>query len=107
VADSTIWDLDGTLESSDKPTQTSPEGFVRLNGSDAILEDMNFSTTHTYYPNFDDTPNFRLLSDVELRADIGEKGGLTASVGIMNEYDSLAVGENNDLTYYLRFSYYF
>lgn len=102
-----VWKIDGTLKNPNKPKQTSPEGVVRFDGSYAILEDTNLSTTHTYYPNFDDTPNFRLISDVELRADIGKTGGLTASVGIMNEYDSLAFGENNDLTYYLRFGYNF
>ena len=39
--------------------------------------------------------------------DIGGRGGLTASLGITNEYDSLAVDENNDLTYSLRLGYDF
>jgi putative salt-induced outer membrane protein YdiY len=98
-----VWDLDSSFDA----TQTSPEGVLRLDGSYEILEDTSFSTTHTYYPNFNETPHFRLISDAEFKADIGGRGGLTASLGITNEYDSLAVDENNDLTYYLRLGYDF
>lgn len=98
-----VWELDGKLDAA----QTSPEGVVRLDGSYAIMEDVNFSTTHTYYPNFDDTKEFRVISNAEFKADIGDKGGLTTSIGVSNEYDSLKVRENNDLHYYLRLGYDF
>lgn len=98
-----VWELDGKLDAA----QTSPEGVVRLDGSYAIMEDVSFSTTHTYYPNFDDTKEFRVISNAEFKADIGDKGGLTTSIGVSNEYDSLKVRENNDLHYYLRLGYDF
>ena len=101
-----VWQLDDSYDKK-SASPTSPEGVVRLSGEYAILEDVSFETTHTYYPNFDDSPEFRLISDAEFKADIGEKGGLTTSVGVTNEYDSLAAGENNDLTYYLRLGYDF
>ncbi len=97
----------GVTHSWDGLKDTIPDGVVRLGADYIVMEDVTFATTHTYYPNFDDTPEYRLLSDAELKADIGAEGGLTASVGVTNEYDSMAVGENDDLTYYVRLGYDF
>ncbi|MEO1914442.1 MAG: DUF481 domain-containing protein, partial [Myxococcales bacterium] len=77
-----------------------------------VTKGVNFATTHTFYTNIDDTDELRVISNAELKADIGEEGGLTASVGLNNEYDTTAEGrsednEKNDLTYFLRLGYDF
>ena len=100
-----VWDLNKKFR--DDQNQTSPEGFVRLDGSYSIMEDLSFTTIHTYYPNLDKTSEYRVLSEAELKADVGDKGGLTLSVAVTNEYKTLAVDEKNDLTYILRIGYEF
>lgn len=95
----------GVNHTWDGSKDTIPEGVVRLGGDYIIAEDVTFGTTHTYYPNFDDTSEYRVISDAELKADIGEKGGVSVSIGVVNEYDSLAEDENNDLRYFLRLRY--
>lgn len=92
--------------------ETIPEGVLRVGLDHKLMKGVDFSTTHTYYPNFDDTDELRVISDAEVKADIGEDGGLNVAVGLVNEYDSLADEENpeieeNDLTYYIRLGYDF
>lgn len=99
-------------EAIDIDNETIPEGVIRLGIDHNVTEGVDFSTTHTYYPNFDDTDELRIISDAELKADIGEAGGLNVALGVVNEYDSIADNvdksvETNDLTYYLRFGYDF
>lgn len=99
------WDHDG---------DTVPEGVIRASADYKVTKGVTFATTHTYYPNFDDTDELRVISEAELKADIGNEGGLTASIGLNNEYDTTAddmEGDveiyKNDLTYFLRLGYDF
>ncbi len=92
--------------------ETIPEGVVRLGLDHNVMKGVDFSTNHVYYPNLDDTGEHRVISDAELKADIGEAGGLNVAVGVQNEYDTIANNENpdvetNDLTYYIRLGYDF
>lgn len=102
----------GLSHTWDTMGDTIPEGMVRVGGDYNVTKGITFTTTHTYYPNFDETEELRIISDAELKADIGEEGGLTASVGLNNEYDTTADDinkdiERNDLTYFLRLGYDF
>ena len=97
------WDHDG---------DTIPEGVIRGSADYNVTKGVTFATTHTYYPNFDDTDEFRIISNAEFKADIGEEGGLTASLGVDNEYDTTIDDvvkplKKNDLTYFLRLGYDF
>lgn len=97
------WDRDG---------DTVPEGVLRGSADYNVTKGVTFATTHTFYTNIDDTDELRVISNAELKADIGEDGGLTASLGLNNEYDTTAEGrsednEKNDLTYFLRLGYDF
>ena len=95
----------GVNHTWDGAKDTIPEGVVRLGGDWAVAEDVSFATTHTYYPNFDDGSEFRVISDAGFKADIAGEGGLSLNFGVGNEYDSLAFEENNDLTYYFQLRY--
>ncbi|MDP6979501.1 MAG: DUF481 domain-containing protein [Myxococcota bacterium] len=103
---------------ADVDNETIPEGVIRVSLDHNVMKGVDFTTTHSYYPNFDDTDELRVISDAELKADIGEAGGLNVAVGVINEYDSIADNNNNDkaagidiedndLTYYIRFGYDF
>ena len=92
--------------------ETIPEGVVRAEIGYNLMRGIDFSTTHTYYPNLDQTDELRVISDAELKADIGESGGLNISLGLINDYDSIANKEDdqieeNALTYFLRLGYDF
>jgi putative salt-induced outer membrane protein YdiY len=97
------WDRDG---------DTVPEGVLRGSANYNVTTGITFATTHTYYPSIEDPDELRVISNAELQADIGDEGGLTASVGLNNEYDTTAEGtlednEKNDLTYFFRLGYDF
>lgn len=95
-----------------KKKETFPEGVVRASLDYAVTKGIDFSTTHTYYPNLNsgDTKHLRVISNAEIKADIGEEGGLSASAGVNNQYDSIVKAdlfEENNLTYYMRLGYDF
>ncbi|MCP5041534.1 MAG: DUF481 domain-containing protein [bacterium] len=103
------FDTDG---SADVDNETIPEGVIRAGLDYNIMQGVDFTTTHTYYPNFDETDELRVISDAEIKADIGEAGGLNVALGAVNKYDSIADNdgsglEDNDLMYYLRLGYDF
>jgi putative salt-induced outer membrane protein YdiY len=102
----------GLSHTWDRNGGTVPEGVLRASADYNVTKGMTFAMTHTYYPNIDDPDELRVISNAELKADIGEEGGLAASVGLNNEYDTTAEGrtednEKNDLTYFLRLGYDF
>ena len=102
----------GLSHTWDRNGETVPEGVLRGSADYNVTKGVDFATTHTFYTNIDDTDELRVISNAELKADIGEEGGLTASVGLNNEYDTTAEGgsegnEKNDLTYFLRLGYDF
>jgi putative salt-induced outer membrane protein YdiY len=102
----------GLSHTWDRKGDTVPEGVLRGSADYNVTKGVIFATTHTYYPNIEDSDELRVISNAELKADIGEEGGLSASVGLNNEYDTTAdddVKENkkNDLTYFLRLGYDF
>ncbi|MFT5441227.1 MAG: putative salt-induced outer membrane protein YdiY [Myxococcota bacterium] len=89
--------------------ETFPEGVVRASLDYKVMKGVSFSTTHTYYPNLDETKELRVISNAEIKADIGQEGGLSASIGLNNQYDSIveAPFEDNNLTYFMRLGYDF
>ena len=102
----------GLSHTWDRNGETVPEGVLRGSADYNVTKGVTFATTQTFYTNIDDTDELRVISNAELKADIGEGGGLTASVGLNNEYDTTAEGrsednEKNDLTYFLRLGYDF
>lgn len=80
--------------------QWRPEGVVALVFSWNPLEGHEFSADVTYYPDFGDLPEFRLLANANYIVGITQLDGLSLKFGAKNEYDSNQPGENNNLKYY-------
>ncbi len=84
-----------------------PEGVAGVALVWRITEGQSFHLDTTYYPNFDDLPEFRLLSNANYSIGIGRIEGLNLKFGLKNDYDSVATGENNNLKYYGNLVYEF
>ena len=80
--------------------QWRPEGVVGLVFSWKPLEGHEFSADVTYYPDFSNLPEFRLLANANYIVGITQMDGLSLKFGAKNEYDSNQPGDNNNLKYY-------
>ncbi|MEE3325957.1 MAG: DUF481 domain-containing protein [Myxococcota bacterium] len=80
--------------------QWRPEGVVGLVFSWKPLEGHELTADVTYYPNFSDLPEFRLLANAAYIVGITQLDGLSLMFGAKNEYDSDQPGDNNNLKYY-------
>ena len=67
---------------------TRPEGQLGLLGAWRPLEGHELSGDITYFPDFKNTPQFRLLANIAYRVAIPGVEGLSIKLGINNEYDS-------------------
>ena len=72
-----------------------------------ITEGQTLRGDSTYYPNFNSLPEFRWLTNVNYVIAIGMVDGLKLDLGVKDEYDSEAIGENNNLKYFGNIVYEF
>ena len=87
--------------------QWRPEGVVGLVFSWKPLPGHEFTADVTYYPDFSDLPEFRLLANANYIVGITQLDGLSLKFGAKNEYDSNQPGDNNNLKYYANVVYDF
>ena len=87
--------------------QWRPEGVVGLVFSWKPLDGHEFSADVTYYPDFSNLPEFRLLANANYIVGITQLDGLSLKFGAKNEYDSNQPGDNNNLKYYANLVYDF
>ena len=80
--------------------QWRPEGVLGVVFSWKPLEGHEFTADATYYPNFSDLPEFRLLANAAYIVGITQLEGLSLKFGLKNEYDSNQPDMNNNLKYY-------
>ena len=78
----------------------SPEGVVGLAMTWKPLERHSLSADVTYYPDFSELPEFRLLANAGYTMGITQVEGLSLQIGAKNEYDSGQPDKNNNLKYY-------
>ena len=89
-------------------SRTRPEGVVSLAGKWRTREGQTFTADTTYFLDFDDIPEFRLISNARYGIDLGAvMEGLGLQIGIRNEYDSLAEGDKNRFNYFGNLTYKF
>ena len=62
-----------------------PEGVAAVALEWRIVEGQSFAADTTYYPNFDDLPEFRLISNANYNIGIGPIAGLSLKFGLKNE----------------------
>ncbi|MCH2169927.1 DUF481 domain-containing protein [Myxococcota bacterium] len=80
--------------------QWRPEGVLGLKLSWKPLKGHEFLADSTYFPDFDDLPEFRVLSNATYSVAIAGLKGLGVMVGLKNEYDSRQPDRNNNLKYF-------
>jgi len=78
----------------------SAEGVFGFKFNWIPLEGHSFTADATYYPEFNDAPEFRLLADAAYTMGITRIEGLSLKTGAKNEYDSGQPDKNNNLKYY-------
>lgn len=83
----------GSLPAGPPPDQvtapvTRPQGQLGLIGSWRPLEGHEFRADVTYFPDFKNTPEFRLLANAAYQIAITGIDGLNLQLGLTNEYDS-------------------
>jgi len=84
-----------------------PEGVVGAIASWKISDGQTLSGDATYYPNFNDLPEFRLIANAAYTIAVGQIEGLGLKFGVKNEYNSETEGDNNNLKYYGNLAYEF
>lgn len=106
------FDLRGTLGPGFSRTwgtenEWKPEAVLGLALAWRISESQSFEADSTYYPNLEDLPEFRLLSNAAYKIGLGEIAGLSLKLGVKDEYNSETAGDNNNLKYYGNIVYEF
>ena len=94
--------------------EVAPEGVFGLSYEWVPLEGHKFSADVTYYPDFSDNPNFRILANAGYSVALVGIEGLAFKLGIKDEYnyevpefDTGIAGEKNSLKYYVNLTYDF
>ena len=77
-----------------------PEGVVGLTASWTPIPGQSVQADLTYYPDFDNFSQYRILANAAYAVAIAQLDGLSLKLGVKNEYDSAQPGENNNLKYY-------
>lgn len=90
----------GFSRSWGEENQWRPEGVLGIVFSWKPLEGHEFTADATYYPDFSNLPEFRLLANAAYIVGIAQLDGLSLKFGLKNEYDSDQPGKNNNLKYY-------
>jgi len=90
----------GFSRSWGEENQWRPEGVLGVVFVWKPLEGHEFTADATYYPNFSDLPEFRLLANAAYIVGVTQIEGLSLKFGLKNEYDSDQPDMNNNLKYY-------
>jgi putative salt-induced outer membrane protein YdiY len=79
-----------------------PEGFASIDFTWKINEQQSFNATATYYPELNDSGDFRTLETLGWTCKMTEKGGLALKLGISHEYESQVDDDSvkNDVKYF-------
>lgn len=77
-----------------------PEGVAGLVFGWTPLEGQKLTADVTYYPDFDNFSEYRILANAAYIIAITQLDGLSLKLGIKNEYDSAQPGDNNNLKYF-------
>jgi putative salt-induced outer membrane protein YdiY len=90
--------------------EVTPEGLI---GTQSIrwnlTERQNLTGGVTYYPSFESSEQYRLITNAEWQIKIDRASGLSLKFGLENEYESItqADARHNDLKYYGALNYDF
>lgn len=81
-------------------------GLVGLDFETKVTENQTLVTSVTYYPNFDDTDEYRLVSTAAYSIALNDKGNLSLLLGVENRRDSQA-DPKSDTDYFVLLVYGF
>lgn len=90
--------------------ETTPEGLIGLELLRwRITENQRLTASSTLYPNLEDLPRNRVVSNIEWTISMAQVDGLSLKFGAEHEYESRTVGDvdHHDLTYYGALQYDF
>jgi len=87
-------------------TETRPEGQVGLDAKWNLSDNDNLSVTNNYFPDFENTSDFRFVTLLAWNVALDYLEGLGFTTGVENEYDSRRIDKNN-LKYFLNLTYDF
>ena len=77
-----------------------PEGVIGLTANWTPFDGQSIRADITYYPDFDNFSQYRILANAAYIVAITQLDGLSLKLGVKDEYDSSQPGENNNLKYY-------
>jgi len=105
IANTKTWGLNvqlgfGTARTWGSEREWRAEGVLGFNFNWEPTQGHELTADTTYYPDFNHTPGFRLLSNAAYTMGITQIQGLSMKTGVKNEYDSGQPGKNNSLKYY-------
>lgn len=81
-------------------------GLVGLDFETRVTDNQSLVTSVTYYPNFDETDEFRLVSTAAYQIELTDDGNLSLRLGVENRRDTLANPES-DTDYFVLLVYGF
>lgn len=81
-------------------------GLVGLDFETKVTENQSLVTSVTYYPNFDEIDEYRLVSSAAYQIDLNDDGNLSLRLGVENRRDTLADPES-DTDYFVLLVYGF
>ncbi len=83
-----------------------PNGLLGLDFTTKIAENQELVTGVTYYPNFDETDEYRLVSTAAYSISLNDEGSLSLRLGVENRRDTQADPES-DTDYFVLLVYSF
>jgi putative salt-induced outer membrane protein YdiY len=103
------WDISGRVGLGGNKTYGNEdedftlEALLGMNVGWTISERESVDFATTYYPSLDDGGEYRNITTLDWKMKMEERGKLAMKIGLSNEYDSEATGddEKNDFKYYL------
>ena len=103
------WDISGRVGLGGNKTygnedeDFTPEALLGMNVGWTISERESVDFATTFYPSLDDGGEYRNITTLDWKMKMEERGKLAMKIGLSNEYDSEATGddEKNDFKYYL------
>jgi len=90
----------GTARTWGSEDEWRAEGVLGFNLAWTPIDGHEFTADATYYPDFNDAPDFRLLANTAYTMSVTQIEGLSLKTGAKNEYDSGQPGKDNNLKYY-------
>ena len=101
--------LNETKESGSDSDQWRTEGLLGADMSWKINDSQNLEASVTYYPDFRDSPEYRVVGSVAWSIKLSQTEALSLKIGVQDEYDSHREKpfKKNDLKYYAAILYEF